>query len=150
MTQSLATIAVHVIFSTQFRTPYLKSKYRSELYLYLAAIAKNNSSNVYEIGGIEDNVHILCALPRTLSLAKLVELLKRSSSKWLKTKNEALKSFAWQGGYGAFSVSPSKISVVRKYIRNQEQHHQSSTFQNELLTFLKNSGTPFDEKYLWD
>ena len=150
MAQSLSTMAIHVIFSTQFRFPYLKAEYRSELFLYLAGIAKNNFSDVYEIGGIEDHVHILCALPRTVSIAKLVELLKRSSSKWLKTKNSTLKTFAWQSGYGAFSVSPSKIDIVRRYIRNQEHHHQRSTFQSEFLAFLKSSGTHFDEKYLWD
>lgn len=142
MAQSLSTVAIHVIFSTQFRFPYLKSEYRSELFSYLTGIAKKNF--------IEDHVHILCGLPRTMSIAKLVEHLKRSSSKWLKTKNDTLRAFAWQSGYGVFSVSPSKIDVVRQYIRGQEQHHKRSTFQNELLAFLKSSGTQFDEKYLWD
>ncbi|MBL4819052.1 MAG: IS200/IS605 family transposase [Deltaproteobacteria bacterium] len=150
MVQSLATVAVHLVFSTESRRPYLDTELRPELFAYLSGIIKNNSSNVYEIGGVEDHVHVLCSLPRTLSLAKLVEALKRNSSKWLKTKDSSLAFFAWQGGYGAFSVSPTSIEAVRQYIRNQEHHHQKSTFKNEFLALLKGSGTEYNPKYLWD
>ena len=143
-------MTVHIIFSTQARLPYLKPEHRPTLFSYLAGIARSESSHVYEIGGIDDHVHVLVSLPRTQTLAKLVELLKKSSSKWLKTQSPALKPFAWQNGYGAFSVSASQIEGVRHYIRNQEQHHQKSTFQNELLVLLRASNVPFDEKYLWD
>ena len=150
MAQSLATIVVHLVFSTASRRPYLDSNLRPDLFAYLSGIIKKSSSNVYEIGGIEDHVHILCTLPRTISLAKLVENLKRSSSKWLKTIDKSLEYFAWQGGYGAFSVSPTNIPAVRRYIKNQEQHHRKSNFKSELLALLNGSGTQYDPKYLWD
>ena len=150
MSQSLASIALHIIFSTQARLPFLKPEYRPSLFSYLAGIAKGESSYVYEIGGIEDHVHILCSLPRTISPAKLVELIKKSSSKWLKTQSHDLIPFAWQSGYGAFSVSASQIDCVREYIRNQESHHRQGTFQNELMTLLHASNISYDERYLWD
>ncbi len=150
MTQSLATIAVHIVFSTHGRYPFLKPELRKDLFSNLGAIAENNSSHIYAIGGVEDHVHILCALPRTLTIAKLVESLKRSSSKWIKSKSKDLEFFAWQNGYGAFSVSPTNIPAVREYIHNQEQHHQRSNFKSEYLAFLRGSGTKFDPKYLWD
>jgi REP element-mobilizing transposase RayT len=107
-------------------------------------------SYVYEIGGIEDHVHMLLSLPCTICLAKLVELIKKDSSKWLKTKSPSFQFFAWQNGYGAFSVSASNIEVVRKYILEQEMHHKKTKFQEEFLMFLKKTNISFDEKYLWD
>ena len=149
MSQSLAEIVVHLIFSTQFRFAFLDAKIRPDLFSYMAALAKNQSSQVYEIGGMEDHVHILLTLPRTMTLSRLVEVVKKESSKWVK-RNCDLPLFAWQSGYGAFSVSSSRIEVVRRYVRQQEQHHQKTNFQDELRMFLKNSNLSFDEKYLWD
>jgi putative transposase len=116
----------------------------------MAAVAKNESSIVLEIGGVDDHVHILLSLPRTLPLSKLVELVKKESSKWLKKKHVSLQFFSWQNGYGAFSVSASKISVIRKYIQDQEAHHEKSPFKDELLAFLRSANVSFDETYLWD
>ena len=150
MSQSLASIVVHLIFSTKQRQRLLVPKIRRDLFLYMAAIAKNESSDVIEIGGVDDHVHLLLTLPRTLPLSRLVELVKKESSKWLKTKHISLQHFSWQNGYGAFSVSASRISFVRKYIQNQEQHHKKSNFRDELLAFLKMANVSYDEKYLWD
>jgi putative transposase len=150
MSQSLASIVVHVIFSTKARQPVLMPEIRNDLFSYIAAIAKNESAIVYEIGGVDDHVHVMLSLPRTMPLARLVELIKKESSKWLKRRHTSLQLFSWQNGYGAFSVSASKIPVVRKYIREQEQHHRRQNFQDELLAFLNTAGLLFDEKYLWD
>jgi len=108
MAQSLVSVSIHLIFSTKARTPYIKKEYQKPLFAYLAGIVSGEAAKVYEIGGVEDHVHLLCSLPRTMSLAKMVELLKRSSSRWMKLQSRNLESFAWQHGYGAFSVSSSK------------------------------------------
>ncbi len=150
MSQSLASIKIHLIFSTKSRTPWLGLDIRRECFDYLAAVAKNNGSKVYEIGGMSDHVHLLLTLPRTLTLSKLVEQLKTSTSKWLKSKSENLKQFSWQAGFGAFSVSESQAIRVREYIRDQEIHHKKATFQDEIIHFLKASKMDFEPKYLFD
>ena len=141
---------VHVIFSTKARQPVLMPEIRNELFDYIASIARNESSVVYEVGGVDDHVHVLFSLPRTMPLSRLIELVKKESSKWLKRRHASLQLFSWQNGYGAFSVSASRISVVRKYIREQEEHHRQKGFQDELITFFKMANVPFDEKYLWN
>jgi len=150
MSQSLASIKIHLIFSTKFRMPWLELSVRNECFNYLATVAKNTGSQVYEIGGMSDHVHILLTLPRTITLSKLVEQLKTSTSKWLKSKSETLKQFAWQSGYGAFSVSESQAIRVRQYIQDQEIHHKKSSFQDEIIYFLKASKVDFNSKYLFD
>lgn len=151
MSQSLASIVVHLIFSTKARQPVLMRELRPELFAYIASLAQKESSFVFEIGGIEDHVHVLLSLPRTMALSRLVELIKKESSKWLKKRHVSLQLFSWQkNGYGAFSVSASKIPIVRKYIQEQESHHAKSSFKDELLVFLNAAHLPFDEKYLWD
>ena len=149
MAQSLAEINIHLIFSTQFRYAFLNDRIRPNLFYYMAALAKKQGSHVYEIGGVADHTHVLLTLPRTMILAQLVMLIKKESSKWMKREHD-VTNFAWQNGYGAFSVSSSKIDFVRRYIREQEKHHQQNSFQDEMRLFLKNTRLSFDEKYLWD
>ena len=150
MSQSLASIKIHVVFSTKSRLPLLEIDIRSECYKYLASVAQNHGSKVYEVGGMEDHIHILLTLPRTVTISKLVEVLKSSTSRWIKTRKQSLSYFAWQTGYGAFSVSESQLPFVQEYIRNQQQHHQQRGFKDELLKLLQGSRVEFDEKYLWD
>jgi REP element-mobilizing transposase RayT len=99
---------------------------------------------------VEDHIHILFALHRTVALSTLVEDAKKSSSKWLKTQAAGLSSFAWQGGYGAFSVSESNVADVKQYIALQAEHHRRVSFQDELRAFLAKHKLDFDERYLWD
>src|SRR5687768_14598051 len=100
-----------------------------------------------QMGGTEDHVHLFIVLSRTATVAKVVEEAKRSTSKWMKDRHPA---FAWQAGYGAFSVSAGDAEGVRKYILNQEEHHKKWSFQDELRGLLREAGMEFDEKYLWD
>jgi REP element-mobilizing transposase RayT len=102
------------------------------------------------VGGVADHVHLAIRLARTVTTAQLVEELKTSSSKWLKTQSSALASFAWQRGYGAFSVGPSDLNALQHYIDTQEEHHRTLTFQEEYRTFLTKYGIEFDERYAWD
>jgi len=121
-----------------------------ELYSYMAGIARIHESQVHEIGGIEDHVHLLVSLARTLPLSKLIEDIKKGSSKWIKTKGNLYTDFAWQNGYGAFSIDQSAYEDLRKYIQTQKDHHKNISFQDEYRAFLKKYHVVYDEKYVWD
>lgn len=151
MAQSLARIYVHFIFSTKNRVGYLKDgKVRTEMHAYLAGALKAHDCVPIEVGGTDDHVHALCILSKNLAAANCIREIKRSSSKWIKTKRGVLSSFQWQNGYGAFSVSHSYVPRVRDYIRGQEQHHAKMSFQDEFRRFLKRHGVEYDEHYVWD
>ena len=152
MSQSVAKVALHLVFSTKHRTPWLKSaELQDDLYAYMATILRDNvDSPAIIIGGVEDHVHILCLLSRKFAIMNLIEEAKTETSKWLKKQSPELSNFAWQGGYGAFSVSESNIPQVKKYIANQEQHHKTKTFQDEFRELCKRHGIELDERYAWD
>lgn len=150
MAQSLASILIHIIFSTKRRRPFIQSEIINDLHRYIAGITKAYGSHALEIGGVEDHVHLLISLPRTLSLSKLVEEIKKGSSKWIKTKGEIYKDFGWQNGYGAFSIGQSNFAALKNYIQNQRAHQQKVSFQDEYRSFLKKYELAFDEKYVWD
>ena len=149
MSQSLSKLFVHIVFHVKNRDSTILKKDRNELYAYMGSIIKDNDSIPILINGVDNHVHILCVLSKNIALAKLVEEIKRHSSRWIKTKGEHYKKFAWQGGYGGFSVSPSLHEKTRNDILNQEKHHQKMTFQEEYLLFLNEYGMQYDEKYLW-
>jgi REP element-mobilizing transposase RayT len=150
MPQSLAKIYVHMIFSTKNREPLLDQDVRTELYSYLGGALNNLDCQPIEIGGTADHAHILCCLSKNLSLSRLIEEIKTSSSRWIKAKEPRLAQFHWQNGYGAFSVSQSHLNAVIPYIRQQEEHHRKVTFQEEFLEFLRKYRVPYDERYVWD
>lgn len=102
------------------------------------------------INGMADHVHLLSSLPRTMSLSKYIEEIKRNSSRWIKTKDSQYEKFAWQSGYGAFSVSSSRKDSVVRYIAGQKDHHRTVTFKEEFIAFLEKYGIEYDERYLWD
>ena len=150
MSQSLAKIYTHLVFSTKNREPVLHKKVQPELYSYMGGICNNLECYPVKIGGYVDHMHILCLLSKKIALMKLLEEVKKSSSKWIKTKGEEFSGFRWQNGYGAFSVNPSEIDVVVRYIENQEEHHKNFLFQDEYRTFLKKYKVDYDERYVWD
>lgn len=150
MPQSLSLVIVHLVFSTKDRQPLIGASVRPALHAYLATVARNMDCEAYRVGGVADHVHLAIRLSRTVSIAKLVEELKTSSSKWLKTQPPGLSSFSWQRGYGAFSVAPSDLDALRAYIDEQEEHHRVRTFQEEYRAFLTKYAVDFDERYVWD
>jgi REP element-mobilizing transposase RayT len=151
MPQSLAKIIVHSVFSTKDRRPFLRDKpLREELHRYLGGILNNLDCQPIIIGGVEDHVHILSTLARTHAAAEMIKEVKRSSSHWLKTKSPGLHDFAWQNGYGIFSIGFSQVETVRNYIAGQEEHHRKVSFQDEFREFLKRYDVGFDERYVWD
>ena len=150
MSQSLANVLIHTIFSTKNRRALIQSPVDRDLYSYIAGIAKSHGSFVYEVGGVEDHVHILQTLPRAMPVCKLVEEIKKSSSRWIKGKGIRYSDFAWQSGYGAFSIGQSGIDGLRKYIQDQKEHHKKISFQDEYRAFLKKYQVKFDENHMWD
>ena len=151
MSQSLANVLVHIVFTTKNRYPFLVDRsVREEMHAYLGGTCNNLECQVLIVGGVADHVHILCSLSRNLSIAELVGEIKRGSSKWVKTKGKTLTKFAWQNGYGAFSVCQSDVEQVRRYIATQDEHHRKKTFQDEYRTVLTELGVPYDERYVWD
>ena len=150
MPQSLSYLLLHVVFSTKDRAPSLDIAVRPALHAYLATVARNAGCECYRAGGVADHVHMAIRLSRTITVAQLIEELKTSSSKWLKTQSSALGQFTWQHGYGAFSVAPSDLEALRAYIDTQEEHHRTRTFQEEYRAFLKRYGVEYDERYVWD
>ena len=149
MGQSLARLLVHSVFSTKERRPFLRSEeIRTEIYAYIAGILRNLQSPSIIIGGADDHIHILSSLSKNVALSELIGRIKGSSSKRLKEKG--IHGFAWQNGYGAFSVSESKVAAVTAYIANQAEHHRQFSFQDEVRQLLKRHHTAFDERYVWD
>jgi REP element-mobilizing transposase RayT len=150
MPQSLSFLLIHVIFSTKDRRPIHDVSILPSLHAYLATVARNAGCDCYRSGGVADHVHLAIRLSRTTATSRLVEELKTSSSKWLKTQSPSLAKFAWQRGYGAFSVGPTDLPALIHYIDTQDTHHQKHTFQDELRAFLAKYGMEGDEKYIWD
>jgi putative transposase len=148
MSQSYVQFYAHVVFHTKNNMKLIHEEYEEELYSYMGGILKNLKSIPFQIGGTSDHVHILCTLPKTTTLADLMEEVKKSSSKWIKTKSPDLNKFYWQDGYGAFSVGWSQIETVKNYIRNQKEHHSKTNFMDEYKKLLVDNGIEFDEKYL--
>jgi REP element-mobilizing transposase RayT len=150
MPQSLANVLLHVVFSTKGRGPVLANAWRPELEAYLAGILRHLDCPAVQVGGMQEHVHLLCRLSRTLAIAKMVEEVKKGSSKWVKTKAAALRNFHWQNGYGVFSVNPSRAPEVIEYIADQEKHHRRVTFEEEYRALLEKHGLEFDERHVWD
>ena len=150
MPQSLSRILIHLVFSTKHRERVLTPAIRSELHPYIAVTLDNIECPSLQVGGVEDHVHLFFGLSRTRTIAAVVETVKTSSSKWIKTKGSEFTAFHWQSGYGAFSVSQSDADAVVAYIRNQAEHHQKMTFQEEYRRLLERYRVAFDEKYVWD
>ncbi|MDH4202128.1 MAG: IS200/IS605 family transposase [Phycisphaerae bacterium] len=150
MAQSLAQKYVHIVFSTKERYPFIETDIEPQLYAYMAGTIKQMEGIPCLINGTADHIHILSTLPRTVTLAKYIEGIKRPSSRWLKTKGGMYEKFAWQNGYGAFSVSSSRVEAVKRYIAGQEEHHRTVTFKEEFLEFLRKYKVEYDERYLWD
>jgi len=151
MAQSLAKILLHTVFSTKERRPFIRDKpLRDELHRYLGGILANLDCQPLIIGGVEDHVHLLFTHSRTATVADVVKELKRSSSVWLKANSPELDDFAWQGGYGVFSIGQSQAEDVRAYIAGQEEHHRKISFQEEFRRLLQRYEIAFDERYVWD
>lgn len=149
MSQSLSKVVVHVVYSTKNRRPFLKEPVREKLYAHTVGILNTLGCVTLAINGAEDHVHVLIIMSRTVTIAKMLEDMKRGSSRWLKTQSPELTNFAWQGGYSIFSVSESMVPTVKNYIDGQPERHRKMTFQEELRLILERHNIAFDEEHLW-
>lgn len=149
MSQSLAKVYLHVVFSTKDREPLLTAGWRDELFQVLGGAANNLGCQSLIVGGVADHVHMLVQLGRTIAVADAVGKIKSTSSAWVNQTRGSPKPFHWQGGYAAFSVSQSNVEAVREYIHRQPEHHARKTFQDELRGWLRRYKIEWDEQYLW-
>ncbi len=142
---------MHTVFSTKERRPFLRdAALRDELQHYLGGILKRLECQPIVVGGVEDHVHLLASLSRTCEAAEMVKELKRGSSLWVKEREPGLGDFAWQSGYGMFSIGFSQIEEVRGYIAGQEEHHRKVSFQDEFRRLLQRYEIEYDERYVWE
>ncbi|MGC3992309.1 MAG: IS200/IS605 family transposase [Chthoniobacteraceae bacterium] len=150
MPQSLARLSIHLVFSTKNRERMITDNVRDSLHAYMASVMQNHKCPATLINSVEDHVHVLFELARTVAISDIVEEVKKASSKWMKSQGTEFADFAWQLGYGAFAVSESNILMVREYIANQREHHRTKSFQEEYRAFLERHKIAFDERYVWD
>jgi REP element-mobilizing transposase RayT len=140
----------HCVFSTKERRPIITPELRERLWPFMGGIARQNKMTAVEIGGVEDHVHILLAIPSTIAIAKALQLIKGGSSKWVYETFPEHRLFGWQTKYGAFSVSVSQLDKIILYIKDQENHHRKMTFKEEFVALLQKHCIHYDERYLWD
>ena len=151
MSQSLSQLYVHLTFGTKRREPLIQNHTESELHAYMAGILKNMESPAILINSVPDHIHILFRLSKNYALAKVVEEVKKNSSKWIKNNFQETKYFKWQIGYGAFSISSSMVEVVKQYILNQKEHHKNIGYREEIEEFVKKYDIiEYDPGYFWD
>ena len=143
-------ILAHVVFSTKYRKRLLLDEWQDELFAYIGGTVKDHKAILLKSGGIEDHVHFLIKFHPTFAISATLQLLKANSSKWINEQRKTKRKFQWQSGYGAFSVSQSKVDAVKKYIANQREHHRKLTFQDEYLAILERHQIEYDPKYVFD
>ena len=149
MSHSYICINIHYVFCTKRRTKIIVPELESRLYPYIGGIARENKMKALAISGTENHVHLLLSLPSTISIAKAIQLIKGTSSKWIHETFKEYEYFQWQEGYGAFSVGLSNVKNTIKYINNQKEHHRKHSFKEEYIAILKKHGIKYDRRYIW-
>jgi REP element-mobilizing transposase RayT len=150
MPQSFASLHYHIVFSTKNREHFLDCALQPRLYEYVGGTLRQHNGVLLAAGGMPDHIHLLVGLHREMSVADAVKLVKANSSKWIHESFPDRAAFAWQTGYGAFTVSYSNMEQVKRYIGGQEEHHRTRTFKEEFIAFLRRHNIEYDERYLWD
>lgn len=144
------SLLVHFTWSTALREPWLDTEIRDDLYAFIGGIMKNKNARLISAGGMFDHIHLCASLPSTITVADFVNVVKSNSSRWIHEYSPRLRQFAWQEGYGAFSVSKSEEKKVVRYILNQAEHHRKRTFKEELIQLLDMNGISYDSRHIWD
>ncbi|HLL77663.1 MAG TPA: IS200/IS605 family transposase [Pyrinomonadaceae bacterium] len=149
MAQTLVSLLVHVVFSTKNRADLITPEIEPDLFAYVGAILKNHESRGLAAGGTANHMHLLVSLSKNVALSALVAEVKKSTSKWIKTKGQEFGGFAWQDGYGAFTIGQSNVAPLKSYIARQKEHHRERSFESELRALLERYGVAYDERHLW-
>jgi REP element-mobilizing transposase RayT len=150
MPGTYSQLLLHVVFATKGRTPWITADLAERLYAYMGGIIRAEQGVLYAVGGVEDHVHLFIRWSPDGSISDLMRTVKSRSSKWVHDTFPALSAFAWQEGYGVFSVSPSQEVVVKRYIAGQAEHHKKEDFKSEFLKLLGAHDIEFDERYVFD
>ncbi|MBL8188344.1 MAG: IS200/IS605 family transposase [Acidobacteria bacterium] len=149
MANTYASLHYHLIFSTKNRAAFIKPEIEQRIWAYLGGVARAHKMMALQIGGCDDHIHALVMAPPVIAPSQIAQYLKGDSSKWIHEAFPELRDFAWQEGYGAFTVSKSNLESVVAYIQNQRVHHQHKSFQDEYRDFLQKHGVEYDERYVW-
>lgn len=140
----------HIVYSTKYRKPTIRSEWQDELYGYIGGIIGDQKGSLLKIGGVEDHVHLLAMLSPTIAVSGVLRKIKANSSKWINGRSDVTRKFEWQSRYAAFSVCESQLPVVAEYISNQAEHHRKTTFEEEFLAILKKHNIEFDPRYIFE
>lgn len=149
MSHTFSNLLVHLVWSTKERQPFITKDIKVRLHGYLRHAIENNGAKLLFINGVEDHVHLLCAMPLTLLIPELLEIIKPTSTRWIQKTFPELAKFSWQVGYGAFSVGRANLQQVINYIANQEEHHRHITFEEEFVSLLEMQGIPYDKNFVF-
>jgi len=150
MAGTYTSLYYHLVFSTKDRQNLLTPEVVPRIYDYIGGIIREIHGIPIILGGYTEHTHVLCALASTMAISDALRTIKAGSSKWIHQTNPSMKNFAWQEGYGAFSISVTGLDRVKAYILDQNEHHQRQTFQEEFLEFLHRHNIPYDERYIWE
>ena len=150
MGRTYTSLTYHLIFSTKYRRKIIRTEFREQLYQYIGGIIREKDGVLLEIGGVEDHVHIMVGFAATISVSDMLRFIKSNSSGWVNETIKPMDKFAWQPGYGAFTVSHSQKPTVRSYIQTQEQHHQKKSFEDEFIQILVAHGIEYDPKFVFE
>ncbi len=150
MADSYSSLYYHIVFSTKHREPWIRQDIEQRVSSFLGGIADRYGMTPLRIGGLEDHLHVVVAIPPTLTVSKAVQMLKGGSSRWVRTTFPDLDAFGWQDGYGAFTVSKSQLPATITYVEQQRERHETWSFQEEYRTLLERHGIQYDERYVLD
>ena len=150
MPGTYSQLLLHIVTATKGRAPWISTEVAERLYPYIGGVVRADKRVLYEIGGVEDHVHLYLRWRPDGRLSDLMRAVKAGSSKWMRETFPELAAFAWQEGYSAFSVSKSQEEILKRFIRGQAEHHRTADFRFELLSLLRAHGIGFDEKYVFD
>jgi REP element-mobilizing transposase RayT len=150
MGNTYTSLHYHFVFSTKHRDPWISEEIEASVWAFLGGIARENRLKPILIGGMPDHIHMAVGAPPNLTISDALKQIKGGSSKWMKDTFPRMGKFAWQDGYGAFSVSKSAMPQLTKYIETQRKHHRKATFQEEFIALLEKHEIEYDEQYLWD
>ncbi|MBR6878069.1 MAG: transposase [Bacteroidales bacterium] len=148
MANTYTKLNIHIVFHVKSTGVCIKNEDLPIVFAYIGGIVRNVDGYPLTVGGIENHIHILATIPKTMSVSEFVQKVKANSSRWIKTLDKYYESFAWQEGYGAFCVSPSLLKKTIHYIETQEEHHHKESVRAEFIRFLQENGIEFDERYL--
>jgi REP element-mobilizing transposase RayT len=150
MANTYSSLFYHIVFSTKRRQPYIRVEIENRVWAFIGGIARKHKMSALQVGGVEDHIHILVMASPVFAPSRIAQFLKGDSSKWIHTSFSDLRDFGWQDGYGAFTVSKSKVPEVIRYIQHQREHHKVKSFEEEYLELLRLHGVEYDERYVWD